>query len=230
MFPFTCGCAPIDIVDGADGNQLTTNCGTGIVRHGNELWGSGSGALWRYHVLAGHFAECPVSNVTGELAVDENGTVWYVADDGNAIGSFDPDTGSVGMATPTVAGGRAGHVGVGSDGKVWFTSRFGDDVGYVDPLALAVQLFNSGDPSGPQDIKADDAGSMWFTRAEGGNGVNITPDGVMTAAGKDAPQDGGLEDALGVVVRPDPDGTGKESASVWFTRPSTNTIGAVTKN
>ncbi|MGJ9402217.1 hypothetical protein [Arthrobacter sp. KK5.5] len=57
MFPFTCGCAPIDIVDGADGNQLTTNFGTGIVRHANELWGSGSGALWRYQVLAGHFAE-----------------------------------------------------------------------------------------------------------------------------------------------------------------------------
>lgn len=226
----------IDAQDAA-GNPLTTDFGRSIVRHGNDLWGSGTGAIWRYDVTAGPFTEYAVPNVRGEVAVADDGIVWYIAE-GGAIGNFDPETGAVGTATPVPddvkPGGQVStpsDVAVGVDGKVWFTDRFNDAVGYLDPTTGEVETFGTLSPeSGPQDIKADVDGSMWFAQAEVGNVANITPAGVVTEAGKADPVVGGLEDAFGVAFRADPDGPeGAEGASVWFTKEEANTIGAVTQ-
>jgi streptogramin lyase len=218
----------VSFVNPNDSRYLLQN----LTRDGNDLWGSSGSTLWRYTPGTGEFTEFTLPVDAGEVDVAADGVVWHTAN--GAIGSFDPGTG-ITTLTP-VPGSNPRHIAVGADGKVWFTDRLNDSVGYVDPHAptMTVTPFStvttdSGD-SGPQDIAAADDGSMWFALAEVGNVANITPEGVITEVGRgkgDDP-DTGLEQALGVAFRADPDGAeGPEGDSVWFTQEAYSKIGRV---
>lgn len=226
----------ISFVNPNDGRYLLQN----LTRDGNALWGSNGTTLWRYTPETGEFVEFTLPVAAGEVDVAADGVVWHTAN--GAIGSFDPQTGASTLTpvpdsvTPGGQGSTPRHIAIASDGKVWFTDRLNDSAGYVDPNAMTVTQFStvtteSGD-SGPQDITAADDGSMWFALAEVGNVAQITPAGVITEVGRgkgDDP-DTGLEQALGVAFRADPDGPeGPEVDSVWFTQQAYSKIARVTE-
>ena len=212
----------------SQGNPIDYILGGGIASRGNDLWGASAfrDVIWRYNVVTGEFSEFPVSD-PGEAAVDADGIVWFSAP--SAVGRLDPATGQT--TTTPVPGATLTHVAIAADGKVWFTDRFNDTVGFLDPDNNQVSQFPTLTPeAGPQDIAAAPDGSMWFTQANVGNAARITAAGVITEAGKaigDDP-DSGFENALGIAVRPDPDGpAGPERESVWFTMEAANKIAAL---
>ena len=197
-------------------------------------------SLWRYDTASGGFTEFPIGDGSlfgpTDLAVDASGSVWFGATgQGGVMGRLDPTV----VDDPLTAdrenvetfdvAGTPNAVSLATDGKVWFTDRFDDTVGYVDPNNNnQVSQFPTLTPdAGPQQIAAASDGSMWFTQANIGNAARITADGVITEEGKavgDDP-DSGFENALGIAVRPDPDGPeGPEAASVWFTMEAANKV------
>jgi virginiamycin B lyase len=229
----------------ADGSPVTYALGP-LTSDGDDLWGATSNipvpgepdvrGIWRYDVPTGEFTEFVVSGAVGEVVVDAQGLVWFTAE--SAIGRFDPATGATATApvpdeiTPGGQPATISSLVVASDGNVWFTDRFNHAVGHLDPANSSVKQFATLTPeAGPQDIAAADDGSVWFAQARVGNVARVTPDGVITEAGKAVGDDprSGLEDALGVAVRParvGPDGA--EAESVWFTMQAANKIASVT--
>jgi virginiamycin B lyase len=213
--------------------------------HAGDIWITDFNArsLWRYNVGSDAFTEFPIGDGSlfgpSGLVVDASGNVWFSASaERGVIGVLDPSVADD-PATPSrenittfnVAGNPNG-ITVAADGKVWFTDRFNDTVGYLDPANNNhVRQFPTLTPeAGPQQIAAAADGSVWFTQANIGNAARITADGVITEAGKavgDDP-DSGLENALGIAVLPDPDGTqGAQGESVWFTMQAANKIAAL---
>jgi hypothetical protein len=104
-----------------------------------------------------------------------------------------------------------------------------------DPLLAShgravTQLATLTPEAGPQDIAAAEDGSMWFAQANVGNAARVTADGAITEEGRavgDDP-DSGLENALGIAFRADPDSpAGPDAASVWFTMQAANKIVAL---
>ncbi|MGH8879278.1 MAG: virginiamycin B lyase family protein, partial [Stackebrandtia sp.] len=213
----------------SQGNPIDYILGGGIASHGSDLWGASAfrDVLWRYNVSTGAFTQFPAAN-PGDIAVDADGIVWFTAP--GAIGRFDPATGTT-TSTP-VSGASLTHIAIAADRKVWFTDRINDTVGYLDPAnSNRVSQFPTLTPeAGPQDIAAAPDGSTWFAQANVGNAARITAEGVITEAGKasgDDP-DSGFENALGIAVRPDPDGLeGPEGESVWFTMEAANKVAAL---
>ncbi len=200
-------------------------------------------SLWRYDIASGGFTEFPIGDGSllgpTDLVVDGSGLVWFGASgDQGVIGRLDPavtdkpDTPARENVTTFPIAGTPNALGIATDGKVWFTGRISDMVGFLDPAnSNQVRQFPTLTPgAGPQQIAAAADGSMWFTQANVGNAARITPDGVITEAGKAIGRDpdSGLEAALGIAVLPDPDGPeGGAGESVWFTMQAANKIAAL---
>jgi streptogramin lyase len=214
--------------------------------HAGNIWITDFNArsLWRYDIASGGFTEFHIGDGSlfgpSGLVVDGSGSVWFGADSdvGGVVGRLDPavtdnpDTTARENVTTFSVDGNPNGLTIATDGKVWFTDRFNDTVGFLDPVNNnQVRQFPTLTPeAGPQQIAAAADGSVWFTQANIGNAARITPDGVITEAGKAVGDDpnSGLENALGIAVLPDPDGpAGPQGESVWFTMQAANKIAAL---
>lgn len=228
----------IDAPFSVGGNELDA--------HGDNIWITdfNQRSLWRNDTASGGFTEFPIGDGSlfgpSDLVVDGSGSVWFGAsdDEQGVIGRLDPtvvdnpDTPVPENVTTFTVDGDPNALNIATDGKVWFTDRFNDTVGYVDPANNnQVSEFPTLTPeAGPQHIAPAADGSMWFTQANVGNAARITPDGVITEAGKAVGDDpnSGLENALGIAVLPDPDGpAGPANESVWFTMEAANKIASL---
>jgi virginiamycin B lyase len=227
----TTGVVGFVLPEDADGSPVSYSLGA-LTRDGDDLWGSTTGIIWRYDVPTGEFTEFAVPGAVGEVDVDAAGVVWFSAE--SAIGRFDPATGTAAITpvpdeiTPGDQPATISSLAVASDGNVWFTDRFNHAVGYLDPGDSSVTQFATLTPeAGPQDVAAGADGSVWFAQARVGNVARVTPDGVITEAGKAIGDDprSGLEEALGVAYRPARAG---EAESVWWTMQAANKIASVT--
>jgi streptogramin lyase len=204
--------------------------GDSLARSGDDLWINdfNTGSIWRYNITNDAFTEFPTGSTPLDVAVDDQGIVWFAGTDANGdgqIGRLDPDPLPGAITTTPVTGSTPGHIAIASDGKVWFTDRFNHRVGYLDPSNNnQVTQFGTLTPNaGPQDIAAANDGSMWFAQARVGNVARITPDGTITEAGrivKDDPNSG-LESAFGITFLP-------EDQSVWYTKPADNMVAHLT--
>jgi len=136
-----------------------------------------------------------------DVAPAPDGTVWYTAQRGGALGRLDPATGEVEEAA--LGAGSAPHgVIVGPDGAPWVTDSGRNAIIRVDPASLAVEEF--GLPGGNANLNTaafDGDGSLWFTgqagvygsvdpatgevavhdapRGRGPYGIDATPDGTV---------------------------------------------------
>jgi virginiamycin B lyase len=205
--PTQCFCLLNDIVQGPDGvlyfttnnpglGRITTRGdilpfvapedntsanGSGIAAHGDDIWyaDSNNDSLWRYDTTSGSFTQFPVPEPS-DVAVNDQGIVWFAATSDKAIGRLDPATGNATL-TPTVNLFPRG-ITVAADGDVWFSARFDPQgVGRLDLTTGTVTEFPLTNV-GPQDIAASPDGSVWFTQTTKGNIARITDAGVVTEA------------------------------------------------
>ena len=198
-------CFPTDIVQGSDGDlyftkndaplgRITTDGnvladvgerfsfnGNGLDAHGDDIWIAdfNNAVIHRYDVRTGDFSEFATTSPTFDVAVAQNGIVWFTEGDGR-IGRLNPATGVI---TEIDVDGFPREINVASDGAVWFTERFFPQaVGRINAATNAVRLFPV--DGGPEDIAPAAEGSMWFTRSTAGNIARITPEGVITTQSK----------------------------------------------
>jgi streptogramin lyase len=226
-------CFPSDIVQGSDGvlyftkndaplGRITTGGqvlpdagerfsfnGNGLDAHGDEIWIAdfNSAVIHSYNVRTGVFSEFATTSPTFDVAVAQNGIVWFTEGDGR-IGRLDPATGVV---TEIDVEGFPRQINIASDGAVWFTERFTPQaVGRINPATNAVTLFPV--DGGPEDIAPAADGSMWFTRSTAGNIARITPAGVITTQSKAVKG----SEPFGITVAP--------NGNPWFTMLSADKI------
>ena len=236
-----CQCFPNDIVQGPNGIlYFTTNnprlgrittagvvqpfietpfvVGDAIARRGDDLWINdfNTGSIWRFNVSTGVFTEFPTGSTPIDVAVAQDGTVWFTdAFDGSVdgqIGRLNPATGAV---TTIDVAGFPHQIEVATDGAVWFTERFTPQgVGRVapvpNPTAADVTFFPA--DGGPEDIAPAAGGSMWFTRTTAGNIARISPTGAITAESKAVKG----SQPFGITVA--------NNGNPWFTMMSANKI------
>jgi virginiamycin B lyase len=207
--------APVD----EQGNPITTALGNGIAARGNDIWFTDfiNNSLWRYNVLSEEFKqfEVPTQGANPyDVAVDDNGIVWFTEFHANQIGRLDPATEVI---TETAVQGDPRHITIASDGSVWFTERFSHAIGRLDPSNNnEVTEFPLTFGVGPEDIVAAPDGSVWFTQSSAGNVAQITSEGVITE-GKSVKG----SEPFGITIGPD-------GQSVWYTMMSANKIARLT--
>jgi streptogramin lyase len=226
-------CFPTDIVQGSDGvlyftkndaplGRITTDGevlpdagerfsfnGNGLDAHGDEIWIAdfNNAVIHSYNVRTGVFSEFATTSPTFDVAVAQNGIVWFTEGDGR-IGRLDPATG---LVTEIDVEGFPRQINIASDGAVWFTERFTPQaVGRINPATNAVTLFPV--DGGPEDIAPAADGSMWFTRSTAGNIARITPAGVITTQSKAVKG----SEPFGITVAP--------NGNPWFTMLSADKI------
>jgi streptogramin lyase len=230
-------CFPTDIVQGSDGvlyftkndaplGRITTNGqvlpdagetfqfnGNGLDAHGDDIWVTdfNNAVIHRYNVQTGTFSEFATTSPTSDVAVAQNGIVWFTEGDGR-IGRLDPTTGAI---TEIAVAGFPREINIASDGAVWFTERFAPQaVGRINPVPNPtpddVRLFPV--DGGPEDIAPAADGSMWFTRSTAGNIARITPAGLITTQSKAVKG----SEPVGITVAPD--------GNPWFTMLGTDKI------
>jgi streptogramin lyase len=230
-------CFPTDIVQGSDGDlyftkndaplgRITTDGdvlpdvgerfsfnGNGLDAHGDDIWIAdfNNAVIHRYNVQTGVFSEFATTSPTFDVAVAQNGIVWFTEGDGR-IGQLNPGTGVV---TEIAVDGFPRQINIASDGAVWFTERFTPQaVGRINPVPNPtpedVTLFPV--DGGPEDIAPAAGGSMWFTRTTGDNIALISPTGEITATSKVVKG----SEPFGITVAP--------NGNPWFTMLSADKI------
>lgn len=104
-----------------------------------------------------------------DLAVGDDGVVWYTDRLNSRIGRLDPETGEVTQyATPTRASAPYG-IAVAADGIVWYAASGAGVLGRLDPATgrITEHRVGAGGPHGVVEVE----GRIWFTmRRSGGYG------------------------------------------------------------
>jgi len=197
--------------------------GNGVAAHGNTVWYTdfNNNSLWGYDVTDNRFTQFQVPTPGAnpfDVAVDDNGIVWFTEFHAGAIGRLDPATGII-TEMPVPNNGGPQHIAIATDGSVWFTERFNHRIGRLDPSNNQVTQFPTLTPSaGPADIAAAPDGSLWFTQFFGGNVARISADSVITE-GKSVRD----SEPFGVTIGPD-------GRSVWYAMEAANKIARLTPN
>jgi len=98
------------------------------------------------------------------VAVDPHGKVWFTMPITNAIGMYDPGSGTVSQwIVPTSHAGPWG-IAVDQQGQIWFTEHYASQVGSFNPISQTFQEITTSTPkSEPYGITIDSAGNKWFT-------------------------------------------------------------------
>lgn len=105
-----------------------------------------------------------------DVAPAPDGTVWYTAQGGGALGRLDPATGKV-ERVPLGDSSSPHGVIVGPDGAAWVTDSGLNAIVRVDPETLAVKTFLLPDPDDYANLNTPAFGKdgiLWFT---GQNGI-----------------------------------------------------------
>jgi virginiamycin B lyase len=147
--------------------------------------------------------DVPAGSRPHDVAVDEDGTVWYTAQGSGRLGRLDPATGAV-EEVGLGPGSRPHGVIIGPDDAPWITDGGLNAIVRVDPSTAEVVTFPlpSGDAGGDANLNTavfDPDGTLWFTgqagvygrltrggdrvevfeapRGEGPYGIAVTPGG-----------------------------------------------------
>ncbi|HUF83618.1 MAG TPA: lyase, partial [Acidimicrobiia bacterium] len=111
----------------------------------------------------------PAGSRPHDVAVADDGTVWYTAQSSGELGLLDPTTGAI-TEIPLGEGSRPHGVIVGPDGAPWITDGGLNAIVRVDPATSEVQLFPL--PADAPDANLntaafDEEGTLWFTGQSG---------------------------------------------------------------
>ncbi len=126
---------------------------------------SGTAAAVAYELVE---YDVPRGTHPHDVAVQDDGIVWYTGQNRALMGRFDP-TGEV-VEVPLDGAGSAPHgVIIGPDGGVWVTDQGANTIVRVDPTSYELQSFEMPNNRmvGPHTPTFDGNGTLWFTGANG---------------------------------------------------------------
>ena len=142
----------------------------------------------------------PAGSRPHDVAVADDGTVWYTAQGSGELGLLDPTTGAI-TEIALGDGSRPHGVIVGPDGAPWITDGGLNAIVRVDPATSEVQSFPL--PADAPDANLNTAafdeeeGTLWFTGQSGIYGREHADDGEVEVF--DAPRGPG---PYGITVTP----------------------------
>lgn len=101
--------------------------------------------------------------------VAPDGKVWFVGQQGNYIGSFDPTTDA--FRRYEIEPGTHPHTLIVDErGIVWYAGNRNGRIGRLDPATSQIRTFMTGDARDPHTMVFDGRGNIWFT-SQGSNRV-----------------------------------------------------------
>jgi virginiamycin B lyase len=114
------------------------------------------------------------------LAFDQQGRLWFPMPMSNALGMFDPTSGTFQQWTVPTAASGPWAVAIDSKGRVWFTEHYSYKIGYFDPSTQTfTEISTPSTSSLPYGITVDAANNVWFTE----NNSAVALIGEYTAQG-----------------------------------------------
>ena len=144
----------------------------------------------------------PVGSRPHDVAVADDGTVWYTAQGSGELGRLNPTTGEI-AEIPLGAGSRPHGVIVGPDGAPWITDGGLNAIVRVDPSTSEVRELPLPSTSPSANLNTavfDEDGTLWFTGQAGVYGrVSPTSGDVGDVEVFDAP---GGPGPYGITVTP----------------------------
>jgi virginiamycin B lyase len=145
--------------------------------------------------------DVPVGSHPHDVAVADDGTVWYTAQGSGALGRLDPATGEV-TEVALGDGSRPHGVIIGPDGAPWITDGGLNAIVRVDPATAEVRVLPlpSGQPNANLNTAVFDDDTLWFTGQAGVYG-RVAPDDDAVEV-FDAPEGAG---PYGITVTPSGD-------------------------
>jgi virginiamycin B lyase len=123
--------------------------------------------------------DVPVGSGPHDVAVADDGLVWYTAQASGELGRLDPAAGDV-KEIPLGDGSRPHGVIIGPDGAPWITDGGLNAIVRVDPASLEVRVFPlpaGRDAANLNTAVFDRSGTLWFTGQGGIYGRLSPPDG-----------------------------------------------------
>jgi virginiamycin B lyase len=123
--------------------------------------------------------EVPNGSHPHDVAVAEDGRVWYTAQGSGELGRLDPDTGDV-EEVALGDGSRPHGVIIGPDGAPWVTDGGLNAIVRVEPSSLDVRTFALPADRPDADLNTavfDASGTLWFTGQAGVYGRLSLPTG-----------------------------------------------------
>jgi virginiamycin B lyase len=196
---------------------------------GSATSASGSGSVVEYDV--------PEGSHPHDVAVAEDGTVWYTAQGSGELGRLTPDSGRV-EEIALGAGSRPHGVIIGPDGAPWITDGGLNAIVRVDPATAEVETFPlpiDDDANLNTAVFAPD-GTLWFTgqsgiygrltpggdvevfdapRGQGPYGISATPDGDVYYASLAGNHLGRIDPATGEATVIEPPTAEQGTRRVW---------------
>ena len=115
--------------------------------------------------------------------VGAHGDPWFVEQDANEIGRFDPATGSFRLFPLGSVGGRPlgpQDLQFDKSGLLWFTGSAAGCIGQLDPATGRVQTWSvpapaQGIPAAPYSLAVTPGGQVWFGLLSGGAIGHLDP-------------------------------------------------------
>ena len=183
--------------------------------------------------------DVPTGSRPHDVAVADDGTIWYTAQGSGGLGRLDSATGQV-EEIPLGDGSRPHGVIIGPDGAPWITDGGLNAIVRVDPASLEVLVFPL--PAGRADANLNTAvfggdGTLWFTGqagvygrlspgdgrvevfdAPGGRGpygITATPQGDVYYASLAGSHVGRIDTATGEATVVEPPTPGQGTRRVW---------------
>jgi virginiamycin B lyase len=183
--------------------------------------------------------EVPAGSRPHDVAVTDEGIVWYTAQGSGELGRLDPASGKI-DEIPLGAGSRPHGVIIGPDGAPWITDGGLNAIVRVDPSSRAVRVFPL--PVGRAGANLNTAvfdaeGTLWFTgqagiygrltlqngqvevfdapRGRGPYGITATPNGDVYYASLAGSHVGRIDTTSGEVTVLEPPTAGQGTRRVW---------------
>ena len=128
-----------------------------------------------------HEYDVPAGSHPHDVAVANDGTVWYTAQAAGKLGRFHPASGD--RKEVALGRGSAPHgVIIGPDGAPWITDGGLNAIVRVDPVSLQVRAFSLPADRGNANLNTavfDTRGTLWFTGQSGVYGRLSLPEGKV---------------------------------------------------
>ena len=125
-----------------------------------------SGALQNYKIV--QYPLPKGSTQPWGMTVDKSGRVWFVEEQSNQIGMFNPMSASFAEYNVTTPKALLEEIATSADGRVWFTELDGNKLGELNPSTGSMQEYNTPRgidnlPCGPIGVTAAPNGNIWIT-------------------------------------------------------------------
>ncbi len=102
------------------------------------------------------------------MTVDSQGRVWFVEEQTNQVGMFDPRNSSFAEYNVTTPNSLLEEITAAPNGNVWFTELTGESLGQLNPASGVIREYGmprgpDNLPCGPIGVTASSNGNIWVT-------------------------------------------------------------------